>query len=368
MPDMRATDEGRGVSRFDKFMVHVDIGTDEKLAHLTDTERLCHIAGVLAIAAKSPIRGRLLVGDMEAGAGQVGRRAGLSERVATSTIRKLVEVGVLVRDEEYDCWRVHNWERFNPEPRPDNTGADRQARYRERLREKSRSRAIKRSVKDEVMERDEARCVACGSDGPVEYHHRVAVADGGGNEASNLELRCPTCHRDAHRPVTSRRDTRDGDAAETLPRVGATAIACARSPEGKEVEDEVEETTALSDESDLDRARTRLRATAEQQVFDMWIESTGRTGSTQFSTKRRRLIRQALHAYPTQDVLDAVCGWKISPHHRGENEQHTTYNDLELLLRDAQHIEKFRDLHRNGQAAEPRGDGFGERLKARTIR
>lgn len=124
----------------------------------------------------------------------------------------------------------------------------------------------------------------------------------------------------------------------------------------------------MSDESDLDRARQRLRGAAEQQVFDKWRDATGRTEATILTDKRRRLIRNALKLYSLDDVLDAVQGWQKSAHHRGENERATVYNDLELLLRDAQHIEKFRDLQRNANAAsEPRGDGFGERLKARTL-
>jgi len=120
------------VSRFDRFMVHVDIGTDEKLARLTDAERLCHIAGVLALAAKSPMRGWLLVGDHEAGPVEIARRAGVSEKVARATIDKLASVGILTRDDELGCWQVHNWHRFNPDPKTDNTGAERQARYRAR--------------------------------------------------------------------------------------------------------------------------------------------------------------------------------------------------------------------------------------------
>jgi hypothetical protein len=123
------------VSRdFDRFMVHVDIGTDEKLAGLSDAERLCHIAGVFAIAAKSPVRGCLLVGDVEAEPKHVAKRADVSERVARSTLAKLQEVGVLVRDEELGCWRVHNWAKFNPDPKKDATAAERQSRRRDRLR------------------------------------------------------------------------------------------------------------------------------------------------------------------------------------------------------------------------------------------
>ena len=112
----------------------------------------------------------------------------------------------------------------------------------------------------------------------------------------------------------------------------------------------------LSDESDA-----RL-------IFDAWIKSTGKNGqTTRFSDKRRKIVNAALKEYPVDDLLDAVEGWRKSPHHRGENRQLTVYNDLELLLRDAQHIEKFRDLNR-APSSEPRGDGFAERLKAATVR
>ncbi len=50
-------------------------------------------------------------------------------------------------------------------------------------------------------------------------------------------------------------------------------------------------------------------------------------------------------------MIAAVQGWENSPYHRGENEHRRKYNDLGLLLRDADHIERFRDLAR---AAKPK--------------
>lgn len=97
----------------------------------------------------------------------------------------------------------------------------------------------------------------------------------------------------------------------------------------------------------LDEARERLRAEDVQRVFDEWITSTGKTNRTVLDEKRRRTIRKALKSYPLVDVLDAVRGWKLSPHHRGDNATSTVYNDLGLLLRDGDHIERFRDLQRN---------------------
>jgi hypothetical protein len=61
--------------------------------------------------------------------------------------------------------------------------------------------------------------------------------------------------------------------------------------------------------------------------------------------------------YPLADLLDAVCGWKRSPHHRGENDRGKPYNDLELLLRDSKHIEEFRDLERKGGGRRQRMPG-----------
>lgn len=95
----------------------------------------------------------------------------------------------------------------------------------------------------------------------------------------------------------------------------------------------------------LDQAK-ETRGQRERQVFEAWITATDRTDRTVFDDKRRRLIRRALDKFPLADVVDAVRGWRHSPHHRGENASATRFNDLELLLRDSAHIEKFRDLER----------------------
>lgn len=97
---------------------------------------------------------------------------------------------------------------------------------------------------------------------------------------------------------------------------------------------------------------------AVRSVFDEWVTVCGKTGRTQLDHKRRRLIVQALKAYPLDDVLDAVRGWKRSKFHRGENAMGRVYNDLELLLRDAAHIEGFRDMHRH-----PEGEPVPDRLR-----
>ncbi len=82
------------------------------------------------------------------------------------------------------------------------------------------------------------------------------------------------------------------------------------------------------------------------QVFRAWVTSTGRSGRTVLDDKRQRLIVRALAAYELEDVLDAVDGWRFDAHHRGENDRGRPYNDLGLILRDPEHIERFRDFKR----------------------
>lgn len=94
-----------------------------------------------------------------------------------------------------------------------------------------------------------------------------------------------------------------------------------------------------------------------QAVFDAWITSTKRTGATVLNPERRKKIQNALKLYSLPDVLDAVDGWRFSPHHRGENDRSTVYNDIELLLASSKNVEKFRDLKRNGGNVVAISDG-----------
>lgn len=121
---------------FDRYMIALGIGRNDKLAGLTDSEFRAHVVGVLAIAAKSPVRGYLLVAEgVEATAEHIANQAGgkVTRRIAQSAMDKLVDVGVLLRDDEMDAWRVHDWDEVNPPPKRDETAADRQRRHRAKV-------------------------------------------------------------------------------------------------------------------------------------------------------------------------------------------------------------------------------------------
>lgn len=89
-------------------------------------------------------------------------------------------------------------------------------------------------------------------------------------------------------------------------------------------------------------------------VFATWVRCTDRTGRTVLSPKRRKVIEaRFLDGYDLADLLDAVQGWEHDPHNAGHNDRGRPYNDLELVLRDAEHVERFRDLQRG--LLQPKG-------------
>lgn len=127
--------DGSGVSPrrgFDRYMIQIGMGTNPKLADLSDAEFRAHIVGVLAIAAASPFRGALLVGDHPAEAKQIAITAGVPVKAVRSAVNKLCALGVLYEDDDLGCLRVHDWDEINPEPKSDPTNAERQQRYRDR--------------------------------------------------------------------------------------------------------------------------------------------------------------------------------------------------------------------------------------------
>ena len=55
--------------------------------------------------------------------------------------------------------------------------------------------------------------------------------------------------------------------------------------------------------------------------------------------KRRRVIRAALKNYSVEQLQTCITGYGNSPHHRGQNPTGTKYLELQLMLRDAAHVE-----------------------------
>lgn len=76
-------------------------------------------------------------------------------------------------------------------------------------------------------------------------------------------------------------------------------------------------------------------------IFEHWKIRTGHVRS-KLDQKRRSKIRQRLcDGYTRGDLIEAVEGCAISPYHTGKNELSMVYDDIELICRDAKHVDMF---------------------------
>lgn len=74
-------------------------------------------------------------------------------------------------------------------------------------------------------------------------------------------------------------------------------------------------------------------------------------GRTILTDERRKLInRRFREGYSADDLCAAIRGCKLSAFHQGENDRGTIYDSIELIFKDAQHVETFiaRAEGRNG--------------------
>ena len=58
-----------------------------------------------------------------------------------------------------------------------------------------RSRHIEQSIKDDVWNRDNGKCVECGSNEKLEFDHIIPFSKGSSNTYRNIQLLCEPCNR-----------------------------------------------------------------------------------------------------------------------------------------------------------------------------
>ena len=75
-----------------------------------------------------------------------------------------------------------------------------------------------------------------------------------------------------------------------------------------------------------------------ETVFQHWKTVHGHPRA-RLDAKRKRVIRVALANYTTDELCESISGYLNSPHHMGVNERGTRYDDIEVFLRDAKHID-----------------------------
>jgi hypothetical protein len=100
-----------------------------------------------------------------------------------------------------------------------------------------------------------------------------------------------------------------------------------------------------------------------EDVFEHWRQTHGHF-KARLDQKRRRRIVEALKHFTAEQLRDAISGYCNSPHHMGTDPKGNgvRYDDIELLLRDASHVEAGLRLFAHPPRPPPRAETAGEKL------
>lgn len=92
----------------------------------------------------------------------------------------------------------------------------------------------------------------------------------------------------------------------------------------------------------------------ESPADRVWAAYTKHHPRAFLSSERSRLINKRLgEGYPADVLIDAIDGNHLDPHCSGENDRMKQYHSLSLILRDADHIERYAELVEGERPVDP---------------
>lgn len=95
-------------------------------------------------------------------------------------------------------------------------------------------------------------------------------------------------------------------------------------------------------------SRDESRADCVDQIFSHWKERLNHP-KAQLGEKRKKLIIARMKdGYSVEDLKEAIDGCARSPYHQGGNTSGMVYDTIELICRDAQHVDQFRKIAIDG--------------------
>ncbi len=114
----------------------------------------------------------------------------------------------------------------------------------------------------------------------------------------------------------------------------------------------VENATAYKDKGKEVKEVKEKPKTPADLVFDFWVSHLKKTRAL-FTKKRRDHVNARLReGYSVEDIFDAIRGCGVSPHNQGQNDRGEVYDDLELICRLGEKVERFRGIwerHQEGK-------------------
>lgn len=77
------------------------------------------------------------------------------------------------------------------------------------------------------------------------------------------------------------------------------------------------------------------------EIFSYWQQIMEHPRAKLDAKRRKKISDRLRDGYTEDDLRKAIEGCKKSPHHMGKNEHGTVYDGLELICRDAEHVDRF---------------------------
>ena len=77
------------------------------------------------------------------------------------------------------------------------------------------------------------------------------------------------------------------------------------------------------------------------EVFEFWKQLLSNGRSRLDEKRRKAIIARLRDGYSVEDLQLACLGCRASPFHNGENDRNRAYKSIELICRDADHVDHF---------------------------
>ncbi|HWU84478.1 MAG TPA: hypothetical protein VN028_03985 [Rhodocyclaceae bacterium] len=90
-----------------------------------------------------------------------------------------------------------------------------------------------------------------------------------------------------------------------------------------------------------------------QDVFSHWQRALNHPQAKLDEKRAKAIAKRLADGYTVAELRHAIDGIRNSPHHMGQNDQRTVYDDIELICRDGAHVDKFIKLAAPAAIADP---------------
>lgn len=102
--------------------------------------------------------------------------------------------------------------------------------------------------------------------------------------------------------------------------------------------------TALYREPSKEPSENPQERDVVNQLFELWRSATNRPNARLTIGRRKKIGARLREGYAPEQIAQAITNVACSPFHQGKNDRGRRFDDLELICRDGDHVEKYLEL------------------------